>query len=174
MSVYQASINWRKIKKLLSIVKEAVNRMILSDLYLFQVKMDCRYWLEVEHNFSKVLNSSTVCYFWNYTSQLVRAVQIWKRTQRIIATFNDIFSLVPLTIASSVMKNKKNSFCYSFRQQKYKHPEEIHKSHEKYEMQILYFPCKYKYNVSNKHLKLVNTKAAIQKNLLFTPQQYYN
>ena len=31
--------------------------------------------------------------------------------------------------------------------------EEVCRSHEKYEIQTLYFSCKYKYNISNKHLK---------------------
>ena len=34
--------------------------------------------------------------------------------------------------------------------------EETCKSHEKNEIRILYFSCKYQYNISNKHLKQVS------------------
>ena len=51
VSVYRTNINWHKIKELFSIVKEAVNGTILSEIYLFQVKADCGCWSEAEHNF---------------------------------------------------------------------------------------------------------------------------
>ena len=46
---------------LFSVVKEAVNRTVLSELYLFQVKTDCGCWSEAEHIFPNVLNSSVLC-----------------------------------------------------------------------------------------------------------------
>ena len=57
----QTNINWHKIKELFSILKEAVNGTILSEIYLFQVKTDCGCWSEAERNFSNVLNSSVLC-----------------------------------------------------------------------------------------------------------------
>ena len=43
---------------------------------------------------------------------------------------------------------------YNSSQQKKQTPqEEVRKSHEKYEIRILYFSCKYEYNICNKHLK---------------------
>ena len=43
---------------------------------------------------------------------------------------------------------------YNSSQQKKQTPqEEVRKSHEKYEIRILYFSCKYGYDISCKHLK---------------------
>ena len=49
--------------------------------------------------------------------------------------------------------------------------EEVPKSHKKYEIRILYFSCKYTNtisltSISNKRLKLINTKAAVKQKQL--------
>ena len=49
-----------------------------------------------------------------------------------------------------------------------------------YKIRILYFSFKYGYNISNKHVKQVSQtdkhkdNSQTKKNLLFTPQQYYD
>ena len=52
------------------------------------------------------------------------------------------------------MENSKRAVSVTFPHEKIQTPqEEVRKSHEKYEIQILYFSCKYGYNISYKHLK---------------------
>ena len=51
-------------------------------------------------------------------------------------------------------KTVKERFPLQFLTTKIQTPqEEVRKSHEKYEIRILYFSCKYRYNISYKHLK---------------------
>ena len=65
-----------------------------------------------------------------------------------------MFGLPLPTTASSVVKNSKKRFPLQFLTTKIQIPlEEVCKSHKKYEIQILYFICKYKYNIPNMHLK---------------------
>ena len=57
--------------------------------------------------------------------------------------------------------------------------EEVSKSHGKYQIRIFYSSCKYEYNISNEHLKQAfqthkHKSSSQTKNLLFTPQQYYD
>ena len=52
------------------------------------------------------------------------------------------------------MKNTKGRVFFTIPHNKNTNdPKEVCKSHEKYETWILYFSCKYEYNVSSKHFK---------------------
>ena len=52
------------------------------------------------------------------------------------------------------MKNSKRAVSITNPHTKIHTPqEEVRKFHEKYEIRILYFLCKYEYNISNKYLK---------------------
>ena len=74
----------------------------------------------------------------------------------IIVTYNYIFGLPLPIIASSVVKNSKRAVSAIIPTTKIQTPkEEVCKSHEKYEIRILYFSCIYGCDISYKHLKQI-------------------
>ena len=72
-----------------------------------------------------------------------------------------------------------NCFRYNSSQQEYKNPKKRFVGTMKY-MKYRFYVFHVNTNIisltsiSNKCLKLINTKGVNKKNLLFTPQQYYN